>query len=519
MLVFSIVMLLISCTIPTDDKKENLGNIGQKPSDTIFNQGQHSQKEQFSNLHHNGETTSQKKAPKFAPVQQGQQRQGQQGFHATVDFQLVEALQQGQKSIIWISLDTVHAKRMSVYGGRAKVPNIEKLSTNAVVFDTAISHFPETAMSHWSMMTSVLPEVHGNIPANGGSAYTGPTIAEITKKMGYATGAVIGGVTMTDQASGFSRGFDFYDDKFPLKKEDMSRNGMEVTERGLAWISTHKQNTQTSLQPFFLFAHYFDAHFPYTPTKNLYDPTYNGTIDGTDAVLRPYRDGEKQPSNRDIEHVLALYDAEITELDEKIAPLLALASEDVVVVITADHGESFSHEYYFNHRGGLWEEILHVPAIIAGGGIKGTIHIQHTVGLIDIAPTVLDIAGLPKDKRMQGNSVHGEIFQSTNTSLSPMVFSITDPWMPNPQFAVRTNRYKYIEKRQLHKDFSVFDLQEDTMETRSLSTIPSEITHAIPQYQSAIDTLEQYQANIPQKRIISDDECKRLMALGYTTCQ
>lgn len=513
-----------------DDKKENLGNIDQRTKDTLSNQGHntpknpltHQQKASSMLSHPNGVVNSQKLGQKPNQIQQSQQSQqgqGQQGFHATVDFQLVDAVQQRQKSIIWISLDTVHAKRMSVYGGRAKVPNIEKLSQNAVVFDTAISHFPETAMSHWSMMTSVLPEIHGNIPANGGSAYTGPTIAEITKKMGYATGAVIGGVTMTDQASGFARGFDLYDDKFPLKKEDMSRNGTEVTERALAWVSTQKQHTQTSLTPFFLFAHYFDAHFPYTPTKNLYDPTYNGTIDGTDAVLRPYRDGEKQPSNRDIEHVLALYDAEITELDEKIAPLLALASEDVVVVITADHGESFSHEYYFNHRGGLWEEIVHVPAIIAGGGIKGSTHIRHTVGLIDIVPTVLDIAGLPKDKRMQGNSVYGEIFQSANVSLSPTVFSITDPWMPNPQFAVRTNRYKYIEKRQLNKEFSVFDLQDDAMETKSLSTIPIEITDAIPQYQSTIDTLEQYQANIPQKRMISDEECKRLMALGYTTCQ
>ena len=46
-----------------------------------------------------------------------------------------------------------------------------------------------------------------------------------------------------------------------------------------------------------------------------------GQIDGTDAVLRPYRDGQKTPSARDVQHVLALYDAEITELDEKIAPL------------------------------------------------------------------------------------------------------------------------------------------------------------------------------------------------------
>ena len=53
------------------------------------------------------------------------------------------------------------------------------------------------------MMTGVLPEVHGNVPGNGGSIYKGPTLAEIAKKRGYATAAVIGGITMTDQSEWF----------------------------------------------------------------------------------------------------------------------------------------------------------------------------------------------------------------------------------------------------------------------------------------------------------------------------
>ena len=105
-------------------------------------------------------------------------------FHAEVTFDWVQAQStwsKVSKSIIWISLDTVYAKRMSIYGGPAQVPNLEAFSKNAVVFEQAISHFPETALSHWTMMSSILPEVHGNVPANGGSLYTGPTIADIAK--------------------------------------------------------------------------------------------------------------------------------------------------------------------------------------------------------------------------------------------------------------------------------------------------------------------------------------------------
>ena len=101
---------------------------------------------------------------------------------------------------------------------------------------------------------------------------------------------------------------------------------------------------------------------------------------------------------------MALYDAEITELDAKIAQLLKLADENTIVVVTADHGESFSHDYYFNHRAGLWDEVTHVPLIIGGGDLKKKSRVSQQIGLIDLLPTVLDLALLPSDKRFMGTS-------------------------------------------------------------------------------------------------------------------
>ena len=76
----------------------------------------------------------------------------------------------------------MRADSLSLYGGRAEVPNLEKLARRSIVFSQAISHFPETVLSHWSMMSGVLPEVHGNVPGNGGSIYKGPTMAEMVKR-------------------------------------------------------------------------------------------------------------------------------------------------------------------------------------------------------------------------------------------------------------------------------------------------------------------------------------------------
>ena len=108
-------------------------------------------------------------------------------FKATPSFQWSSTAksEEEQKSIILISLDTVHAKRMEIYGGRAKTPHLKRFAQKAILFQQAISHFPETALSHWSMMTGVLPELHGNVPANGGSIYTGPTLAEIAQQQAH----------------------------------------------------------------------------------------------------------------------------------------------------------------------------------------------------------------------------------------------------------------------------------------------------------------------------------------------
>lgn len=418
-------------------------------------------------------------------------------------FELIdEAVDAPRTAIVVISLDTVRADRLAVYGGRAESPVMSAFAAQGTRFDQAISHFPETALSHWSMLSGVLPEVHGNVPANGGSRYTGPTLAEIAARYDYATAAFIGGVTLTDAASGLSRGFDTYDDQFPLDAADMKRPGAEVTEAAVAWITQ-----QTG--PYFAFVHYFDAHFPYTPAPpwdTAYDPDYTGSLTGSDADLRPYRDGGETPSGADLEHILALYDGELSELDTLLAPVLEAAGPDAVIVITADHGESFEHGYYFNHRAGLWDSVVRVPWLIRGPTVPAQV-ITRQVGLIDVTPTVLALAGLPRDARMQGRA------QLTDSvAPSAPVFSITDPWMPEPQLARRTLTEKCIQQPGATLRY---DLTADPTESSDLGGAPC----ARSTYDALIDSLASAQAPEPETgRALSPEECARLEALGYTTC-
>ena len=185
-------------------------------------------------------------------------------------------------------------------------------------------------------MDGVPPEAHGNAPGARGSETTVPTVAEIARKHGYRTGAFIGGVTLTDQACGFGRGFDPMDDTFRVDPRDMKRPASEVSARAARWIREQQG-------PYVAFVHYFDAHFPYTPKApwdTRYDPDYRGALDGSDAVLRPYRDGHATPSPRDVQHIAALYQGELSELDGHLAPVLEAAGPEAVILVTADHGES-----------------------------------------------------------------------------------------------------------------------------------------------------------------------------------
>lgn len=428
-----------------------------------------------------------------------------QPFHATPSFDLVGDVDDDVRSILVISLDTVRAQSMSMYGGRAETPALAALASAGARYDQAVTHFPETCLSHWSMLSGVLPEVHGNTPAHRGSIYAGPTLAEIAQKHGYSTAAFIGGITLTDANCGISRGFDRFDDQFEVDPTDMRRPGTEVTREAVAWIRAQEG-------PYFAFVHYFDAHFPYTPAPpwdTRYDPDYTGTIDGTDAALLRYRDEGERPPDRDLAHVQALYEGEISELDAVLAPVLAAAGEDTVVVVTADHGESFGHGYYFNHRGALWDSVLRVPLIIRAPSVAAGSVVPHQVGLMDVTPTALTLAGLPVDARMRGVDVS----PGADGAGRPESWAITDPWIGDTrQFSARTVTHKLLVKGD---QSSCYDLTQDPAEVAPSATVQGSLVGARGRYDEQVAAHKADQVAAPVAQGMTPEQAAQLEALGY----
>ncbi len=410
-------------------------------------------------------------------------------------------------SVVWISLDTVRADRLGVYGGPAATPALTALGGAGLVYERAFTHFPETGLSHWALLTGVLPEVHGNLPAAGDSMYTGPTAAEVAKKHGYATAAFIGGITMQSGATGLQRGFDVYDDQFAFHPSDMKRDGNTVVDAARAWITERPG-------PYFAFVHLFDAHFPYTPDDpRRYDPDYAGTVDGSEGVLRPWRDTGAALPERDLAHVQALYDAELTELDAAIAPLLAALPADVVVVVTADHGESFDHGYLFNHRGSLFDGVMHIPFLLRAPGLAPA-RVPTLVGGIDVLPTLAEVAGWTLDAPVQGRAV------LPGDAGSGEVWARTDPWMLTPLaeglqaplLAVRTERWKVIWTGD--NVGRAYDLDADPGEAHPVMP-PAELVSAPERYTAAIASMKPHTRSVAPRRALDPGEREKLEALGY----
>lgn len=379
-----------------------------------------------------------------------------------------------QPSMILVSWDTVSALHLALYGEGATTPHLNALAARGARWTQAITHFPETSWSHWSMMTGVEPALHGDIPKANDSTWTGETAAERLRRAGFSTGAFVGGITLEARLTGLNRGFDRYDDRGTPGQEP-KRRAPEVTAAALAWMGE-----QTG--PFFAFVHYFDAHYPYEPAGPC-DPDYRGAIDGSMASLRDYQ-GEAPPRpvlpEVDLQHVIALYRCEIEALDLELGRLVAAAPAGTRIIVTADHGESFGGGYYFNHRASLSEEVLRVPLVVAPPpeGLSPGSVVEDQVGLSAIFGLIEGQAPLA----------------------SPVVATATDPWEGPGLLSLRAGQDQALWRlaagslgRPVGAPIAVYRggaLQEP-------ATLPPSLDGAVSAYEARIRALEPRMRTLP----------------------
>jgi len=308
-------------------------------------------------------------------------------------------------SFVLVSIDTLRADHLGVYGYPRDIsPTIDRLTGTRFALTVSTSSW--TLPTHVSMLTGLYPSVHGVEDDGVRLAESVPTLAGALRAAGYRTLAVTSHVYASSQF-GLDRGFDVFDDEL-TRGGTRSPVAAEVVDR----ITKHLPKSKD--RPFFAFFHFFDPHWPYAPPEpfrsRFADPGYRGPMDGTLAPLKPYFMGEPMPA-ADLQHIVDLYDGEIAYVDSQLARLLGELKkrnllDNTVFIVTADHGEEFKEHGSLGHARTLYQEQLAVPLIFSGHpSMPPNTTRSDPASLVDIAPTVLAMAGVEQVPAMDGRSL------------------------------------------------------------------------------------------------------------------
>jgi arylsulfatase A-like enzyme len=323
------------------------------------------------------------------------------------------------RNLIFISLDTLRADRLGCYGyARPVSPFLDSLAEKGFLFRRAYAHASYTLASHGSMFTSLYPSVHGLQNSLSVISPKATTLTEWLAEQGWATASFNGG-GMVSYNFGFHRGFDAYcqvdplGDRFTegksLNKLGFSDGSCASLNRALDWITTRKE------ERFFLFLHTFMVH-DYMPPQELAErfdgDNPSGLQPGPDVLYLINRKhfGEHGITREHLDFFMNMYDATIRAADDMIRELFAhLEAQDLLentlVIITSDHGEEFLEHGQVKHTQSVYEEVIHVPLIMAVPGMERGGTISACVSQIDLLPTLLELMHLPCPEGIQGRSL------------------------------------------------------------------------------------------------------------------
>jgi len=375
-----------------------------------------------------------------------------------------------------ISIDTLRADRVGARTGSSSLtPAIDELERQALRFQHAFSPCPLTLPSHASLLTGLLPSVHG-VRDNLGYALDKkrPSLARLLRDHGYATGAAVSSTVLRFD-TGLHDGFDVYDDSmgpptaagvFPEE-----RPGQTTAISLEGWLD------RLTTKKIFGFLHLYEPHAPY---------------DAPAAFSRG-----REP-----------YDAEVALADSIVGSFLeALKRRGLygrsLIVLVSDHGEGLGDHGEEEHGIFLYRESIHVPLLIKlPNGARGGEVITDPASLIDVVPTVLSVLKIPQPQSLSGRDLLGR------SSLRP-VFS--ESWFPRIHLgwseltSLIDSRHHYIQA----PASELYRYREDPQERRNLVISERRVAAAMRQELATLRT----PFSLPNA--VDDEDRKRLAALGY----
>lgn len=398
-------------------------------------------------------------------------------------------------NVIVISFDTLGARHVGAYGyAYPTTPTLDGLAADGTLFTTAVSHYPSTAGSHMTLFTGLLPAAHGVRGFGDELPRSIPTLPETLRAAGYLTAAVTEDFILS-RGMGFARGFHAYrENRTPAgATPGLAR---ETLKRGLEWIASARR------EPFFLFLHTYQVHKPYRPP-----PGYVGLVrDGVTA------DGASDEVN---------YDAEIRFADRLLGRFVARLRRDGVLdrtllVVTGDHGDEFGEHGGEGHAKTLYDEVMRVPLVVRGPGIPPGLRVGARVGLADVTPTVLELAGVTVPRDLDGRSL---VPAFRGEALPPRaIVAEVRGQLANARAPVNLRAVWLGDRKVIHdvtaSRWHAYDLTADPREEHDLGEGVPEVTAARPVL-ARYDALGLGPNERPAAETPTPENLEKLRALGY----
>lgn len=396
----------------------------------------------------------------------------------------------GDLNVVFITIDTTRWDAMGYAGAAGNpTPTIDGLARDGARFDNAVASVPLTLPSHSTMFTGLVPPKHG-VRDNGGFVLDPKhvTLAERLQARGWKTGGFVGAYVL-DAKWGINQGFDTYFDQFDLTKYkrislgDVARTAGEVVDAAIPWLDQHAGGK------FFAWLHFYDPHTPYDPPE-----PWKGRFQG-----RPYV-GE-----------VAYVDAQIARVTNWLAA--RGLTDRTIIVVTADHGESLGEHGEGTHGLFIYDATVKVPLVIRTpyAATRGR-QVPQVVRSHDLAPTVLELLGLPADPSMDGRSLAPLLAGARVDELDAYSESLyaRHHYGWNELTALRAGRFKYIEAPRPE----LYDLELDPGETENLFEARRPLAERLAAGLLAI-AAEDVTAGSEGQATVDPETRERLAALGY----
>ena len=429
---------------------------------------------------------------------------------------------QDHPNVILIVIDTQRADHLSCYGYKRNTsPTLAKFAEKGILFENAISQSSWTWPATASILTGLYPYTHGII--NDESSFmvnSIVTLAEILQE-NHLTTFAISGNPLISKDKNFDQGFETFVEMPWTRAEHLNH-------RFEKWLDRNNK-----LQ-FFAYLHYMDPHDPYHAPGDFYDmfdPDYRGKYNfdkGNDvsSAVNPlwkainYGQGDAEYTERDIEHLAALYDGEIRYSDSQFALLLdALKKQNVldktIIIITSDHGEEFLEHGKLKHGIHLYDETIKVPLIIWGPEMTEAKRIKEQVETLDIYATLCTMLGIDIPEHIQGESL---LPGNDAKSGSSYAYSQTEHAFIFGKGAATKNSVRTIDWKLIHtpskNEYELYALRKDRGEKDNLfgnHSMGKELKHKLEEWLKKKKTSDLTGV----RKGIDEETMKKLRSLGY----